>query len=550
MLSQPYLFSNLGTNSLQKEQDSSIKTNIDIEDSGSLKTDILFPDKLIALLNEMPTDNGNFFTNRLDYNIGSLDQTYYRLKLQHMFNIPYDKKVAHTFSKELLHKQKEDPSNSIYLDLVAEISKKDNHNSQMPKDLYNEYTYQITCNCADSNPYLVYSLSKAVYVYQNEKSPLSLINLGNTILKSNIDENLIYYLYWYFDLLELGFPPSENNDRIIDIAKKLKYELNDEILYSDIQTLYNYILISKQVDNKFIVDPGYLNLMKDRLSYIFNAYELYYSYKILEIYDIKAIENYSDLFKQFHAAILTTSEHLYPIYVVEENNKIEMLQWQIIMSKLLNIDTSPNDLTTLLSQYISKSLPSNSTMETYYQVLFSYLNNLQYPFEKVEALKKSLQLDDNSMMSKYYLYQAYHLLGFELSSQEIDKLKSESQLSLDKKDEWGMVVALDIWLTFKIDQDYSVEYWDKIKGILKQKESVMTDETFYHYQILKRSMGEKLEQAQVANHFNIRKIDDMVVIKGERGEMDINSIYYYASLLKMSQVTSTQVQKQKEYIFR
>lgn len=494
----------------------------------------IFNGDLKKFLYKMPKDNGNFSTMRLDFNQleGNLDQTYYNLLLQKMFSINSSSGYVGNFLDKLLKKCIKDSSYDCFLDIVAEQKNLPQTYNKMFEKIYQEYKYQLSCDYSKKSPYLVYHLSKWVCLAQKNKDVKSIEILGDYLLKEPKGENLLYYTYWYFDLINLGFSPSHNNEAIIkktlNFINGIKYkELND------VQTLYNYLQISAWVGNRTTLSEADITSLKDSLSYTFNAQELYFKIKILEFYDKNTRDKFRNFFEQYYKALKPMKDSLYPMCVIEDNNKVEMLNWQILISNLLKLDDkNRKDLSSFLLKYISESKPAASTIETYYQVLLCYLTNNKYPLGKITYIKNSLK-KGKSVMDNYYLYQAYNLLGMKLSSQEIQKLKVESKLFFSKKDEWGIVGILDIWNSFGLDESFAQNYWNKSKDLLEKKANNMTDETFFHYQIIKRAMGDYIKQTDIDNHFKVRKVDKMYIIKGERGEMDIGSIYYYAALMKM-----------------
>jgi hypothetical protein len=64
-------------------------------------------------------------------------------------------------------------------------------------------------------------------------------------------------------------------------------------------------------------------------------------------------------------------------------------------------------------------------------------------------------------------------------------------------------------------------------------------------------MKENINKMDIDTHFNTRRIDKMLIIKGERGEMDIKSIYYYVTLMKLLTINDEELLENKNsFIFR
>lgn len=475
----------------------------------------------------MPQENGDFRTERLDYTAkeGDIDQTYYHLLIQDRLSLKIDNaKVKSSFEKQALNKIKDDTYNIKYLSYIIQNNKNFKVDPRVLDSINQTYNKQLKLKLDEINIEELYYLSKFKYYKYDEKNNEIINILGNYIEKEKMKENILVLTYWYYDLLELGFKASPKQDIVVNKISQLDVfntTKDPELIYYFLKIKYH---ISKQFELPVFVNES----LKNQIIFKLDARQIYY---ILEIKLLVGVEDeYKLLFNEYYKTFKAKDDHLYPSYVIEENNQVEKIIWGILTGELFDLEDNNTKVSqSIMNDIFNESSLINSTRQIYFEILYCNLNGKKYPEKKVNHLIKLLK-DNKDFLENYYLYLSYNLLGFELNEEEKNQLYEEMTVYSKEKDIAGIISLLDLWITFGFDEQVAQVYWSKHIDDLQQESNNMSLSLYYHFQILNYHFEKTIDDIDIDKRFNIRNFENNLVIRGERGEMDLETLYFYYCL--------------------
>lgn len=481
---------------------------------------------LFSFINDMLQDEGDFASMRIDLSMHSLDQTYYYIKINEMLDNEIDDYLLNSFNETLVENLDDDPFLYAYLDtlkinsMIGSVDIRD----KLEVDLEG----QLQCsNCLDvASPYIIFHLLGILDKGQDRRSTEM---LSEFILQESNEENLIYYLFWYLTLIEDNYQESTLHKDILNLAENLIKQTSLGS-FSDPQTIYNLYKISAMIEKPYIVSENYIKSITDKINRTFDLQKLYFNLKFLEIYENGISKEYKDKIDTYFQGIVTLQA---PMVVVERNNLIEMINWQMITSFLM--DSEGNDLTNHIRKTIEVSKPTSSQTEMYYQALFFKLNNFSFPQKKVDIIRQDLKLE-KELVENYYLFQAGSVLGYELSENQIDNLKSETKAAMETGEVWELITSLDLNFAYNKNRFEMKRLWEQSKEFLEKSTEDMNEKSYFLYQVLRFSMGEKLNKDEIDNYYNVRSNGDMLLIEGDTAMLELASIYSYLSLLNLEKI--------------
>ncbi|MDE8674683.1 hypothetical protein [Priestia aryabhattai] len=487
--------------------------------------------KLYKFLSKMPQTHNKFESIRIDSNEESLDQTYYYIKINELLGQRVSSKLLDSYSDSVANELDYDPFSYAYINPLVK-------NATLSKDTYNkmelELKKQLQCsNClTESSPYIIYYLSKNIPQFKSDKATEI---IGQFILTESNEENLIYYLYWYFSLVNDGFSTSKYHQEILGKANKTikKSSLKD---YKDKQTVYILYSLSNLLKNPYDLKTDNITNSIDTFNYNFNLYDIYFSLKLLNEGEKGINKSYKKMYIDYLNKILPSKDNFYPMVAVEKNNMIDMITWQLIMDYLYDSNKTYNHyLTNYLKKTITNSKLSSSQTELYYETLFFKLNDFDFPKNKTKSIYHSLN-NKTELVENYYLFQAGAVLGYKLNTKQIKQLKSETKDAINKGEVWNIIVCLDLNYTYNEDEKEVYNLWKLNKDYLEKNKNIMNEKAFFLYQILKESMGKSGTKSEIDTYFNARGTKDVLLLDGDSDTLNLSTIYSYLSLLHLHKI--------------
>lgn len=484
----------------------------------------------------MPQNNGDFTSERLDYTTenGSVDQTFYHLLIQQTLDLDVNhKKIKESFIKQIINNMKSDSYNIKYLSYIVEDNKQFGMNGDLLKWIDNTYEHQLKLKLNEVNIEELYYLSKFKYYKYDVKNNEIMKLLGDFIENEQLDDNIVILSYWYFDLIQLGFGPSSRHNRIINKISELDFLHDNDGKDKDPELVYYFLKIKTDLHQHISIPDHIRDLPDSGIIYKLDSRQIYY---ILKTKMLLGLENDDKtLFNEYYRVFKPKADNLYPAYVVESNNHAEIMIWDILINDLFKLQDSDQQVKeAILKTILSDSTFTNSTREIYLEVLSCYLNHKNYPTSKVNHFIKLLK-NGKSFSDNYYLYQTYHLLSYKLNHEEIEKLRKETADASTQKDLEGIINLLDLWVVFDLDEIYAKDYWSSNLEYLRQEKDNMSLSLYYRFQILNYYFEGKLNNEEINQRFNARNLDNNLIIRGERGEMDLETVYYYYCLKELNE---------------
>ncbi|WP_214743048.1 hypothetical protein [Exiguobacterium sp. s48] len=482
--------------------------------------------KIYSFLNKMVSSAG-FVSTRIDTFNESIDQTYYYIKILELLDSPVNEEITNNFIKQTLNKVKEDPSNYIYLDIIKEY--KSNSINDIHQMINNDLQQQFTCkNClTEANPYLIYYGSIST---NDAVSAEATKIIGDFILNESDSETLLYYLKWYFDLVNMNAPLHTNHKNIRDIG----YEIIDNIdigNITDSETLYYAFSLSVILHKQFNPDSIIKKINAQKIDYTFDLRVMYYNLKLVELsgdqLEVKTRKSYL----QYLYSTQKNATSLYPLVVFEENNLIEMFQWEIIMTHLRAKNIS--SLTPLLTEHLKNTNLPESQVEIFYQTLLAVEQNIEMPGIKSRNILKKVS-GENNITENYYLFQAAYLQGYRLTSHQQSRLKKEINQAFQNNDYRSIMAGIDLDYIFNQDKIHHRKLWNRLQTGIENHQENMTCEEFFMYQMLKNRNGEKIREEEINSFYEMQEIENIVLLKGDYNILSVETMYQYLLLLRLT----------------
>lgn len=484
------------------------------------KPNSLYKENFERTISSFINSDGTFTSQRFDRTIidGDIVGTYYTLRTQRLLGNEIDNKMEKTFSKKVINEIKTEPNYIFFVDYLIEYHVLSEKEEKDLLDILNTY-YQNELKepIEKRNPYLVYALTKTM----DRVRLVSLENKEETLktiehyIHSNPDSPNIELNYWYFDL---------NNG-----VKEASYSENFEHLdakqfeFSPLELFYSFSILKDLNKN-----PNYLSIIstiKADLENTLSPEDIYYKLKIISLSNMDKLKEYKQFYSDFFLTIPKQNDDLFPRYVIEHSNIIEQIISEIVIEKIYN--EKPLDLIDS-SDFMDWERVSRT--ELYFGILYLTLNKQNIPLEAKRALER--YRSEGEITDNYYVYKGYKLLNYNLSTEELNRLKAELESYIEMQDPWYSIHALDLLQTYTTDENFTKIKLNEIQTWLDDKIG-KHNETFFIAQKLKYELGIILNVEEIDKFYRVKTIDNLTLITGDRGEMDLYALYQYSILKEL-----------------
>ncbi|MCT4784273.1 MULTISPECIES: hypothetical protein [Exiguobacterium] len=487
--------------------------------------------KLHTFLEGMSTSSG-FISTRIDTSNESIDQTYYYFKILNLLNPSKNDDLNNDFVQALYKEVIDNPLYYVYLDILKTdqtvFTNKINHKIDI--DLQKQFAC-IDC-LEEASPYIIY------YGTLSNNEPVSDIAtkiIGDFILEESDSETLVFYLKWYFDLIEMGGPIHTSHSKIEEVGLNLLNELNVDRIF-DVETLYNAFSLSMTLEKPFKME-SIINKIKTRgVDYSFDLRAIYYNLKLMELADGRIDKEFKQSYMDYLQETQKTSTNFYPLVAYEENNIIEMFQWEILMSSHNRQKRAKtNNLSDILEDYIKNGDLTDSQVEIFYQTLYANENNIEIPKSKSLEIIEKVN-GETKIIENYYLFQAAYFQGYQLRPNQKELLREEISKAFLKNDFWSILVGIDLDYIFNDNEANQRKLWQQVRIESDNLQTDMSSGEFFMYQILKHRNGDTVGEDELNTYYDMHEIEDVVLLKGDHTILSVETIYQYLLLLQLTKV--------------
>ncbi|MGE6579101.1 hypothetical protein ACQKFM_29775 [Paenibacillus xylanexedens] len=443
---------------------------------------------------------------------------------QRLLNINVNISMENAFGNQLIEMIKNNPSYNYFLDYVTQYNVLEvDTDHKLMSELTQSYLEESNKKVQQSNPYLIYTLSKSIRDLSQEDKIKAKDTLRYFIINETDPETRRNLIFWLLDV-EIKWTNNNINQDTVDLAMKY-LNLSDVNEYAENnRELYYFLVLQKKMSKH----TEYLDIFDNialNIENTLNPEDIYFKLKILSL-NTNIQANYKQFYEDFYDSVDQQKDNLYPRYVIENSNVVDM-----IMSEILTKHVFKNNAFEILNKDGIINWENSSRTELYYGLLYLQLNKMIIPENAKKKLDRYMKEDENeSITSNYYIYKSLQLLGHSMSTEKLSELKLEMEEYIKSKDPWYAIHALDLWLTFTNDYQDAEKLLKNILSWIDTKESVFDSETFFILQLIKFKLNIDLIQVDIDDYYQFTTIKNLSMVTGKRGEMDIHAIYQYTVL--------------------